>query len=134
MIRIRCLVPLLVAEFIVWLGFGALLPVLPLFGRGAVRLQPVYVADTARAVAQALGDPAAPGPPVARGAAAGEHVPAPPPRSRSLRGSGGGPGGCAAGRRPARRGGGPAPRGGRRAAPVRAWPEARPPQSAAACR
>ena len=38
-----------------------LLPVLPLFGRGAVRLQPVYVKDTAAAVARALGDPAAPG-------------------------------------------------------------------------
>ena len=37
------------------------LPVLPLFGRGAVRLQPVYVKDTAAAVARALGDPAAPG-------------------------------------------------------------------------
>jgi NADH dehydrogenase len=35
------------------------LPVLPLFGNGAVRLQPVYVKDTAAAVARALVDPAA---------------------------------------------------------------------------
>ncbi len=37
------------------------LPVLPLFGKGTVRLQPVYVEDTAAAVARALADPAAPG-------------------------------------------------------------------------
>lgn len=37
------------------------LPVLPLFGRGTVRLQPVDVRDTAQAVARALVDPAAPG-------------------------------------------------------------------------
>jgi uncharacterized protein YbjT (DUF2867 family) len=37
------------------------LPALPLFGRGTVRLQPVSVGDTAEAVARALADPAAPG-------------------------------------------------------------------------
>jgi uncharacterized protein YbjT (DUF2867 family) len=42
-------------------GLARVLPVLPLFGRGVVRLQPVYVGDTAAAVARALVDPAAPG-------------------------------------------------------------------------
>jgi uncharacterized protein YbjT (DUF2867 family) len=37
------------------------LPVLPLFGTGATRLQPVYVCDVAEAVAQALVRPEAPG-------------------------------------------------------------------------
>ena len=37
------------------------LPVLPLFGRGETRLQPVFVGDVAQAVAQALTDPRAPG-------------------------------------------------------------------------
>jgi NADH dehydrogenase len=42
-------------------ALARVLPVLPLFGDGAVRLQPVYVEDTALAVARALEDPAAPG-------------------------------------------------------------------------
>jgi uncharacterized protein YbjT (DUF2867 family) len=37
------------------------LPVLPLFGTGAMRLQPVFVGDVAEAVAQALVRPEAPG-------------------------------------------------------------------------
>jgi uncharacterized protein YbjT (DUF2867 family) len=37
------------------------LPVLPLFGTGAMRLQPVYVGDVAEAVAQALVQPKAAG-------------------------------------------------------------------------
>ncbi len=37
------------------------LPVLPLFGSGAVRLQPVYVGDVAEAVARALAMPASAG-------------------------------------------------------------------------
>lgn len=36
-------------------------PVLPLFGGGSTRYQPVYVGDVARAVARALVDPSAPG-------------------------------------------------------------------------
>lgn len=42
-------------------ALARVLPALPLFGRGAVRLQPVYVMDTAAAVARALVDPQAPG-------------------------------------------------------------------------
>jgi len=38
-----------------------ILPALPLFGTGAVRLQPVHVGDVAEAVAAALADPAARG-------------------------------------------------------------------------
>jgi uncharacterized protein YbjT (DUF2867 family) len=37
------------------------LPVLPLFGTGATRLQPVYVGDVADAIARALVQPKAPG-------------------------------------------------------------------------
>jgi NADH dehydrogenase len=36
-------------------------PVIPLFGRGQTRLQPVYVGDVAEAVAQALGEPSSEG-------------------------------------------------------------------------
>jgi len=42
-------------------ALARVLPALPLFGRGTVRLQPVYVMDTAEAVACALVDPQAPG-------------------------------------------------------------------------
>jgi uncharacterized protein YbjT (DUF2867 family) len=42
-------------------ALARVLPALPLFGRGTVRLQPVYVEDTAAAVARALVDPQAPG-------------------------------------------------------------------------
>ena len=42
-------------------ALARVLPALPLFGRGTVRLQPVYVMDTAEAVARALVDPQAPG-------------------------------------------------------------------------
>ena len=38
-----------------------LMPVLPLFGRGDVRLQPVFVGDVAEAVARSLADASAPG-------------------------------------------------------------------------
>ncbi|HSA80928.1 MAG TPA: complex I NDUFA9 subunit family protein [Geminicoccaceae bacterium] len=42
-------------------ALARVLPVLPLFGRGDVRLQPVYVGDVAAAVATALASPAAAG-------------------------------------------------------------------------
>jgi uncharacterized protein YbjT (DUF2867 family) len=42
-------------------ALARVLPVLPLFGRGATRLQPVYVGDVAEAVARALATPAATG-------------------------------------------------------------------------
>ena len=42
-------------------ALARVLPALPLFGNGTVRLQPVFVEDTARAVARALIDPEAPG-------------------------------------------------------------------------
>ena len=42
-------------------ALARVLPVLPLFGRGEVRLQPVYVGDVAAAVARALAAPAAAG-------------------------------------------------------------------------
>jgi NADH dehydrogenase len=42
-------------------ALARVLPVLPLFGRGDVRLQPVYVDDVAAAVATALTTPAAAG-------------------------------------------------------------------------
>jgi uncharacterized protein YbjT (DUF2867 family) len=42
-------------------ALSRMLPVLPLFGRGDVRLQPVYVGDVADAVATALATPAAAG-------------------------------------------------------------------------
>jgi NADH dehydrogenase len=42
-------------------ALARVLPVLPLFGRGAVRLQPVYVGDVAAAVARALTMPSAAG-------------------------------------------------------------------------
>ncbi len=42
-------------------GLARTSPVLPLFGRGQTRLQPVYVGDVAEAVARALTDATAPG-------------------------------------------------------------------------
>ena len=42
-------------------GLARVMPALPLFGSGEVRLQPVYVDDVAAAVAKALGLPAAAG-------------------------------------------------------------------------
>jgi NADH dehydrogenase len=42
-------------------GLARILPALPLFGSGEVRLQPVYVNDVAAAVAEALAAPAAAG-------------------------------------------------------------------------
>ena len=42
-------------------ALARILPVLPLFGRGGTKLQPVYVGDVAEAVAQVLATPAAAG-------------------------------------------------------------------------
>lgn len=42
-------------------GLARVSPVLPLFGRGATRLQPVYVGDVAQAAVRALADAEAPG-------------------------------------------------------------------------
>ena len=42
-------------------ALARVLPVLPLFGRGGTKLQPVYVGDVAEAVARALATPAAAG-------------------------------------------------------------------------
>ncbi len=47
--------------FLAALKSVTLAPVIPLFGRGGTRLQPVFVDDVARAVERSLGDPAAPG-------------------------------------------------------------------------
>ena len=43
-------------------ALARVLPAIPLFGAGTVRLQPVYVEDVAAAVARALTPPVAPGP------------------------------------------------------------------------
>ncbi len=42
-------------------GLARMLPVLPLYGRGRTRFQPVYVGDVAAAAVAALSDPDAPG-------------------------------------------------------------------------
>jgi uncharacterized protein YbjT (DUF2867 family) len=49
------------ASFNTLAELARVLPVLPLFGSGAVRLQPVYVGDVAEAVARALAMPASAG-------------------------------------------------------------------------
>ena len=49
------------AFFNTFAAMAQLSPVLPLFGGGRTRLQPVYVGDVAEAARRALRDPAAPG-------------------------------------------------------------------------